>query len=374
MEQFQYSDEHGALRETVRQFIEKSSQETAVRELMADERGYDPAVWEQMAQEIGLQGLIIPEEYGGGGFGFLELGIVCEEMGRRLLCAPYLSTAVLAAGALNHCAGDVHKKELLTRIAAGEAIATLAHAEPGDRWSANQIEMQAERAGDEWTLNGVKTPVIDGQLADIILVAARADSGLGLFSVDPGAAGLNRSALPPLDPTRKLARLEFQKAAATRIDDGEDITGRLESALLETLVALTSEQYGGNQFVLEMATDYAKSRFQFGRPIGSYQSIKHHCADMLVAAEFSKTAVQNAAWTADHRREDLLEAVCLAKSHSSEAYFDACNTNIQIHGGMGFTWEHPAHLYLKRAIASEKLFGDAASYRARLGDLIGVSS
>lgn len=374
MEQFQYTDEHGVLRETVRQFIEKKSEEATVRELMATERGYDPATWSQMAEEIGLQGLIIPEEYGGGGFGFTELGIVCEEMGRRLLCAPFLSTAVLAATTLNHCAEPAHKKELLSRIAAGEAIATLAHAEPGNRWDAAAIQMQADPHGDGWQLNGLKTPVIDGHVADFILVAARTATGVGLFRVDADAAGMTRTALPPLDLTRKLAAIEFENTAAVRIDAGGDVSKSLDTALLETTAALCSEQYGGNQFVLEMATDYAKSRYQFGRPIGSYQAIKHHCANMLVAAELSKTAVQFAAWCADHKRDDFLEAVCLAKSHCSKAYFEACNTNIQIHGGMGFTWELPAHLYLKRSVSSEQLFGDPASFRAKLGDLLELTA
>lgn len=374
MELFQYSDEHDALRETVRQFIEKNSEETTVRELMASERGYDPATWKQMAQEIGLQGLIISEEYGGGGFGFLELGIVCEEMGRRLLCAPFLSTAVLAASTLNHCASAPNQKELLSRIASGDAIATLAHAEPGNRWDARSIQMQAKQDGEGWRLNGSKSHVLDGSLADIVLVAARTPEGLALFRVDPDAEGLTRTNLPALDPTRKLAALEFENTLAVRIDSGSDIEANLQTALDETVVALSAEQSGGTQLVLEMATDYAKSRFQFGRPIGSYQSIKHHCANMLVASELSKTAVQFAAWCADFARGDLVEAVCLAKSQCSRAYFNVCNTNIQVHGGMGFTWEHPAHLYLKRATGSEQLFGQPTSFRARLGDLLELES
>jgi alkylation response protein AidB-like acyl-CoA dehydrogenase len=366
---FKFTDEHEELRATVRAFLTERSDEQAVRTLMASDQGYDPAVWTQMAEELGLAGLIIPEQYGGAGFGYVELLIVMEEMGRALLCAPYLGTAVFAANALIECADDATQEELLTGIAAGRTIATVAFAEPNGRWDIAGVEMQARAKGDGFELDGTKSLVLDGHTADVLLVIARTDNGIELLRVDADAEGLTRTLIPTLDITRKLATLEFAATPATRISSG-DATAGLEKALAKTLAALSAEQIGGAQMCLEMATQYAKERLQFGRPIGSFQAIKHKCADMLVAVEFGKSAAYNACFAAAEDSADLAEAAAMAQSYCSEAYFHAAADNIQIHGGMGFTWEHPAHLYFKRAKSSDLLFGDAAHHREVLGDLI----
>ena len=213
--------------------------------------------------------------------------------------------------------------------------------------------------------------MLDGHVADTLLVAARTDDGLGLFRVDARAEGLSRALVPSLDTTRKLATVELAATPAQLVSRG-DQTANLERALALTVCALAAEQVGGAQRCLEMATDYAKTRLQFGRPIGSYQAIKHKCADMLVAVEFAKSAAYAACFAAANDAADLLEAAALAKAYCSEAYFQVAAENIQIHGGMGFTWEHPAHLYFKRAKASDLLFGDAAHHRERLADLVGI--
>jgi alkylation response protein AidB-like acyl-CoA dehydrogenase len=365
-----FTDEHDELRATVRKFFADQSDEQAVREHMATERGWSVEVWKRMAEQIGLAGLIVPEEYGGAGFGYVELCIVMEEMGRSLACAPYLAT-VTATNALLQCADDAAKRALLPGIASGETIATLAYVEPNGRWDLSGIEMRARPKNEEWLLDGSKSWVLDGHTADAILVVARTDAGLELFRVDADAAGLERTALPELDLTRKLADLGFSATPATKVGRG-DQTAALERVLALTIAALAAEQVGGAQVCLDMATEYARTRLQFGRPIGSFQAIKHKCADMLVEVEFARTAAYNACFCAAEDPDEILEAAPLAKAYCSEAFFHAAAENIQIHGGMGFTWEHPAHLYFKRAKASELLFGDPAHHREVLAERIGL--
>ena len=368
---FSFTDEHEELRATVRAFLEERSDEQAVREHMATERGFDPDVWAQLAEQLGLAGLIVPEEYGGAGFTYVELLVAMEEMGRALLCSPFLGTAVQSANALLACADEATRKELLVEIAAGRKVVSLAHAEPGGRWDLGAIELRARAKNGGFELDGKKAWVLDGHVADVLLVVARTDEGLGLFRVDAGAEGLTRSLVPSLDLTRKLAHVELAATPAKQVSSG-DQTAALERVLALTVAALAAEQVGGAQKCLEMATDYAKTRLQFGRPIGSYQAIKHRCADMLVAVELAKSAAYNACFGAAQGEEDFLESAALAKSACSEAYFHAAADTIQIHGGMGFTWEHPAHLYFKRAKASELLFGDAAHHRQVLAELVGI--
>ncbi|MBW2295867.1 MAG: acyl-CoA dehydrogenase family protein [Deltaproteobacteria bacterium] len=372
-----FTDEHEELRATVRGLLRDQSDEQAVRTQMETERGWDDEVWRQLAEQVGLTGLIIPESYGGAGFGYAELCVVAEEMGRALLCAPFLSTAVMATNALLHCATDAAKSELLPGIAAGATTATLAYADENGRWDLAGIEMMAQEKDGGWVLDGTKCWVLDGHTADVILVAARTSTGLELFRVAGDAAGLSRESVPALDLTRKLAKLTFAATPATRQSEGDQTQG-LERALALTLTALAAEQVGGAQWCLETAVEYAKTRLQFGRPIGSFQAIKHKCADMLVEVEFAKSAAYNACWSAADCIEtgdgwdDFLEAAHLAKAFCSEAYYHAAAENIQIHGGMGFTWEHPAHLYFKRAKASELLLGDASHHREALADKLGI--
>ena len=367
---FEFSDEHGELRRTVRDFLEKESDESRVRELMMSERGYDPATWSRMAEELGLVGLIVSERHGGAGFGMVELAIVAEEMGRVLLCAPYLSSAVLATSALEYAADEAAQNEILPRLAAGQAIGTLAFSEQASPWDLSTIAMTAEPDAETFHLSGEKCYVLDGHVANEILVAARVDGALGLFHVAGDASGLTREVLPPLDPTRKLAALRFANTPARRIASG-DVSTALDRALIRAIVALSAEQLGGAQRILEMATDYAKTRLQFGRPIGSYQAIKHQCADMLVEVEFARSAVYSAAFADEEDLRTTSTAARMAKSYCSEAYMRAASQNIQIHGGMGFTWEHGAHLYYKRAKASELLFGSPSSHREKMADALG---
>jgi alkylation response protein AidB-like acyl-CoA dehydrogenase len=369
---FAFSEEQDELRKAVRRFLEDKSPETEVRRLMDTEDGYDTAVWKQMAEQLGLQGLAIPEEFGGSGYTYVELIVVLEEMGRALLCAPYFSSVALAANLLLVAGDDAAKKDYLPGIAAGTTIATVALAEASGRWDEAGVQLTATGSGDSWTLTGEKSYVLDGHTANLVLVAARTSAGVSVFAVDKGAEGFTATSLPTMDQTRKQAKLSFDATPARLI--GADGAGW--AAVSKTLdlaaVALAAEQVGGAQRVLDMAVAYAKERVQFGRPIGSFQAIKHKCADMLLEVESAKSAAYYAGWAAAEDNDELPVVASLAKSYCSEAYFHAAAENIQIHGGIGFTWDYPAHLYFKRAKSSELLFGDPSYHRELLAQRIGI--
>jgi alkylation response protein AidB-like acyl-CoA dehydrogenase len=334
--------------------------------------GFDSDVWKQMADLLGLQGLMIPEEYGGAGFGFIEMGIVFEEMGRILMCAPLFSTAVLATGALL-ASGDENAKRLyLPSLASGETVATLAVTEGVGRWEEEAITTWARREGDNWHLNGVKTFVVDGHLATLMLVAARSDAGVSLFAVDAEAPGLCVTPMETLDQTRKLSEVRLDNVSARLIGDEGKAWPSIVHVLNLAAVALAAESAGGAQHCLEMSVSYAKIRKQFGRVIGSFQAIKHKCADMLLEVESAKSAAYYAMWAADEESGELPVAASLAKSFCTEAYFHVAAETIQIHGGIGFTWDHSAHLYFKRAKSIELLFGDPAFHRELMAQRLGV--
>jgi alkylation response protein AidB-like acyl-CoA dehydrogenase len=369
---FAFSEEQEELRRTVRAFLEQKSPSAEVRRLMETDEGYDPAVWEQMGSQLGLQGLAIPEEYGGSGYSYVELIVVLEEMGRSLLAAPYFSTVALAANAILHSGDDAAKKELLPGIASGETIATLAMTEDSGRWDAEGITATATKSGDGYTIDGHKMFVLDGHTANLIIVAAKTGDNVSLFTVAGDADGLTRTALATMDQTRKQARLEFSGTPAKLLGTEGEGWPVLSRVLDLAAVALAAEQVGGAQMCLDMSVDYAKVRVQFGRPIGSFQAIKHKCADMLLEVESAKSAAYYAGWAAAELNDELPTVASLAKAYCSDAYFHAAAENIQIHGGIGFTWEHDAHLYFKRAKSSQLLLGDPTYHRELLAQRIGI--
>jgi len=369
---FAFSEEQEELRRSVHRFLEDKSPMTEVRRLMETTEGVDPAVWEQLTKQLGLHALTIPEEYGGAGFGYVELIVVLEEMGANLLCAPYFSTVALGANALLSSGDEGAKKDLLRRIAEDGATATLAFTEDTGRWDADGITLAATQSAGSWKLDGHKSFVIDGHSAELVLVAARSGQGLSLFAVEGDASGLTRTPLATMDQTRKQARLEFASTPARLIGDDGAAAPVLARTLDLAAVALAAEQVGGAQRCLDMAVDYAKTRIQFGRPIGSFQAIKHKCADMLLEVESAKSAAYYAGWAAAEDSEELPVVASLAKSYCSEAFFHAAAENIQIHGGIGFTWEHDAHLYFKRAKSSELMLGDPSYHRELLAQRIGI--
>ena len=374
---FAFSEEQEELRRTVRQFLEAKSPSTEVRRLMDTEEGYDPAVWNQMGAELGLQGLHIPEQFGGQGFSFVELAIVLEEMGRVLLCAPFFSTVVLAANAILNAGSEADQQSLLPGIASGETVATLAFTEPSGRWDAAAIAMEASQVGDDWVLSGEKMFVIDGMTADLVVVVARlagstGTDGISFFTVAGDAPGLVRTPLATMDQTRKQARLVFSETRATPLGVPGQGWPALSKTLDQAAVGIANEGVGGAQFVLDMSVEYAKVRVQFGRPIGSFQAIKHKCADMLLEVESGKSAAYYAAWAAAEDNDEMPAVAALAKAYVSDAFFHCAAENIQIHGGIGFTWEHDAHLYFKRAKSSELLLGDATYHRELLAQRVGI--
>jgi alkylation response protein AidB-like acyl-CoA dehydrogenase len=358
-------DGHGELREVVRDFLAKESPEAEVRRAMVAPEGFDRALWRRLS-EIELPGIAIPEQYGGQGFGFEELAVVLEEAGRSLLCAPYLSSAVLAAQTLLASGDEEAKADLLPPIACGEVIASLALAEDAGRWDEAGVALRADGGGLEFTLTGVKSFVLDGHTADMLLVAGRTAAGVTLFGVDAGAPGLTRTPLEALDLTRKLARVEFDGVPARRIGPDGGAWPVLAHVLDLASVALGAEQVGGAQRCLEMSVQYAKVREQFGRPIGSFQAIKHKCADMLLQVESSRAAVRHTAAAVETSPDELPRLAPVVKSYCSESYSAVSAETIQVHGGIGFTWEHPAHLYFRRAKSSELLFGSPAYHRELL--------
>ena len=366
------------LREAVREFLDAKSPESAVRAAMQTQQRHDPAVWDQMACQLRLPGLALPSEYGGDGFGLTELEVVLEEMGAALLCSPFFATVVLAAQTLLASGDEAACARYLPGIAAGQTIATLAAAEGNASWDPAMVAVRAERvkgdgeAAGGWSLTGKKSFVIDGAIADLVLVVARSTAGPALFAVDRGAPGLRAEPMTTLDPTRAMATLTFYQVPAVLVG-AEGQGGRLMSRVLDlACVALAAEQAGGARRCLEMSAGYARTRFQFGRPIGSFQAVKHKCADMLVRVELAEATAREAARLADEAAAESGVAAATAHICSSQAYLFAATENIQVHGGIGFTWEHPAHLYFRRAKSSELLFGGPALYYERLLDRLGI--
>ena len=370
------SAEQRELRDSVRRFLADRAPMSRVRELMETPDGTDRQVWQQAGAQLGLPGIAIPEAYGGAGFTFAEQAIVLEELGAALYGGPYLASAVLAATALLSASDEVARRELLPGIASGQTVATLAFTEDDGSWDPEAIRLAATRGegspDSPWMLDGHKSFVLDGHTADLILVVAAAGPGLSLFAVDPGAVGLDRRVLPTLDQTRKLARLEFDAVPGRLIGAPGEAGGVLGRTLDVAAIALAAEQLGGAQRALDMAVGYAMTRHQFGRPIGSFQAIKHRCADLLLEVESLRSAVAYAAAAVAENSAEVPVVAALAKAYASDVYFHVAAENIQIHGGIGFTWEHDAHLYFKRAKSSELFLGDASYHREHLAERIGL--
>jgi len=358
-----FTEEHRALRASVREFLEARSPEAEVRRVADTPDGFDPEVWKQLAEMLGLPGLVVPEELGGSGAGFVELGIVLEEMGRALLPAPFFSTVVLGAGALL-LSGDVAAQQAyLPALCEGRLRATLAVAEDAGPWSLDRVQTTARPSGEGWVIDGVKDHVLDGATAHLVLVLARVGEEPALFAVDGSADGLVRTRLDTLDLTRRQARIELAGTPAALVGGLGEGWRVVEQVLDRALASLAAEQAGGARRVLEMAAAYARERVQFGRPIGSFQAIKHRCADMLIDVERADVAAARALWSVDFAPEELPVAARVAKAFCSDAYFDAAAANIAVHGGIGFTWEHPAHLYFRRAKSAQLQFGSPAHHR-----------
>jgi alkylation response protein AidB-like acyl-CoA dehydrogenase len=377
---FRLNDEQESLQQSARSFLKEHSGPEQIRAAMQNPAGFDSETWRQISKELGWPSLHIPEAYGGIGLGHVDLAVLLEATGEALLCSPLFSTVALAANTILEVGSEEQKLAHLPRIAEGEQTATLAFAEASGRWDAEGIETSATADGEDFILEGHKSQVVDGSTADQILVVARrpgsiGEEGLSVFMISGDRPGVSRKTLPTMDQTRRLADLELDGVRVS----GSDLLGKpggawpgLRRMLDLAAIALAAEQVGGATRCLEMAVTYSKEREQFGRPIGSFQSLKHKCADMFVAVESARSALYYAACVADDGSDDLTTNASLAKAWCSEAYFQCAAESIQIHGGVGFTWEYDPHLHFKRARASERWLGDPSYHRERLAKAIGL--
>jgi len=368
---FNFTDEQREFRSVLRRFLEDKSSTTEVRRLMETDEGCDPEVWRQLSQELGLTAIHIPESYGGQGFGVGELAIAVEEMGRALLCAPYFASTVLAATAILKAGSEDQKQLMLPDIASGETVATLALAEDSGAWDTSGVAMIATANGDKFTLEGTKSFVLDGCTAGVIVVVARkagsrGDDGVSFFTVAGDAAGLKRAQLNSMDPTRKLARLTFSGVEAELLGEEGGAAGPLAETLDVAAICLANEMVGGAERLRESAVEYANMRVQFGRAIGSFQTLKHKAADMLLETELAKSAAYYAAAAADEHDEEVSALASLAKAAAADVYMQTAVHTVQIHGGIGFTWDNDTHLWFKRAKSSEVFLGGSAYHRERM--------
>jgi alkylation response protein AidB-like acyl-CoA dehydrogenase len=355
--QFGLSESQQILKDTARKFFAGESPIAAVRKAMETETAHDAALWTKLAEQ-GFTGIITPEEYGGMGLGKVELVLLMEEAGYALLPGPFFSTVALAGSVIDACGMPEQKKKYLGRIAAGQARATLALVEAAGSWDPDGLKISA--AGGK--LNGTKLFVTDAAVADFIVVVASGD----IFVVDGKAPGLHIELMKGMDLARKIYAVEFKNTPAEKLGDSSGLAGALNVAT----AALCAEMTGGMQRTLELTVAYAKTRKQFGKPIGIFQAVQHLCADMYLETESSRSATYYAAWALEENIPDAAAAVSVAKIYASDASRNVGNHGIQVHGGMGFTWENDIHLYYRRAKASETMLGDAAFHRERIARLV----
>jgi alkylation response protein AidB-like acyl-CoA dehydrogenase len=355
--EFGLSESQQFLKDSARKFFAGECPSAEMRRLMETDTAYDAGLWSKLAEQ-GYTGIIFPEEYGGVGLGKVELMLLMEEAGRALLPGPFFSTVVLAGSVLEAAGNHDQKQRYLAPICRGEVRATVALVEASPSWNPGDVQLSAANG----KLNGGKLFVTDAAVADFIVVVARN----GVFVVDSKAPGLKISSMSGMDLTRKLYRAEFSNTPAEEIGG----TTNLPRAFDIATAALAAELVGGMQRILDITVEYAKTRKQFGKPIGMFQAVQHQCADMYLETESARSAVYYAGWTLEEKSPDAATAVSIAKMYASDAARTVGNRGIQIHGGMGFTWENDLHLYYRRAKASESAFGDATFHRERIAHLV----
>ena len=355
--QFGLSESQEFLKDSARKFFAGECPSAEMRRLMDTDSAYDAALWSKLTDQ-GYTGIIFPEEYGGVGLGKVELMLLMEETGRALLPGPLFSTVVLAGSVLEAVSTPANKKKYLAPICRGEARATVAILEASASWNPRDVHMNATNG----KLSGEKLFVSDAAIADFIIVAARN----GVFVVDSKARGLKISPMSAMDLTRKLYVVEFGNTPAEEIGAATDLPRAFDIAT----AALAAELVGGMQRTLDITVEYAKTRKQFGKPIGMFQAVQHQCADMYLETESSRSAVYYAGWALGENSPDAATSVSIAKMYASDAGRTVGNRGIQIHGGMGFTWENDLHLFYRRAKASETAFGDATFHRERIASMV----
>lgn len=374
--EFAFSDEQDMIRTSAEGFLAEISDSAAVRAAMASDLGHDPAVWRRLSEEMVWPAIHIPEQYGGLGLGFVELAILLEQMGRRLFCSPFFASACLATPALLLAGNEAQKVRWLPQLAAGSLTATLAYASD-NRWGVDAVQATARAEGEGFVLDGVLRNVVDGHSAGLLIVAARGEQGTSLFAVDAATPGVTRSLKPTLDQTRKLAEVTLAQVYLgpdALLGEAGQGAALLQTVLQLACVSLAAEQTGGAQQALDLTLAYTAERQQFGRAIAGFQAIKHRAADMMLEVECARSAAYYAACVAEEAlfagdqavAGELPLAAALAKARCSEAFFHCAAESIQLHGGVGFTWEYDPHLYFKRARASEAFLGSPSWHRERI--------
>ncbi|MBZ5617505.1 MAG: acyl-CoA/acyl-ACP dehydrogenase [Acidobacteriia bacterium] len=356
--QFGLTETEQMLQHTARSFFTSECPIAEVRRLMEIDGAYDEELWRKIV-EHGWTGIIFDEESGGMGLGLVEMAVAAEEMGRALLPGPYFSTVFVAGALLNALPQGGNG---LKAICEGRARATLALLEENACWETGGVGMELRNG----RLSGTKLLVPDAATADLLLCVARSSHKVVVAQVCSSARGVSIRRMPSIDRTRQLYSVAFDEAPAEVLARGDQAQAALDRAMDVATVALVAEMVGGMQRILELSVEYAKTRKQFGKAIGQFQSVQHQCADMLLLTESSRSAAYYAAWALNQGAADARTAVSVAKAYASEAYRDVGNRGIQVHGGMGFTWENDIHLYYRRAKASEIAFGDAAFHRERI--------
>ncbi len=382
--EFSFTQEQKMIRDTAQAFLAEVSTSDGIRSAMETERGFDQKVWNRICEEMYWQAIHIPEEYGGMGLGYVELVVLLEQMGQRLLCSPFFSTVCLGANALLTCGTNQQKHEYLSQICEGRLTATLAYTSSNGRWDALALQTIVIPKGDDYVLNGTYRYVLDGHTADLLIVAARiegsiGEEGISLFAVESDTPGMTRTWLPTMDQTRKQAEIVMENVVLTHANlMGEYATAwpNLSKIIQLATIAAAAEQVGGSQQVLDLTVAYTKDRVQFGRPVGAFQAVKHQAADMMQRTEVARSAIYYAACIAEEATtggvlaNELSEAASVAKSYCSDSYFKNAGDAIQLHGGVGFTWEYDAHLFFKRAKSSELFLGNGAYHREQIAKML----
>jgi len=381
---FSFTEEQQMIRDTAEAFLAEVSTSEAIRAAMITERGYDPALWQRITSEMYWQAIHIPEQYGGMGLGYVELVAMLEQMGRYLLCSPFFSTVCLGTNALLIAGSEQHKADYLARICDGSLTATLAYTGSGGHWGSDAVQVIAGKQGQNYQLNGTLRYVPDGHTADLLIIAARTagsagDEGISLFALPAASAGVTRRYLPTMDQTRKQAEISLDNVsvpASALMGEEAKAWPQLQKIIQLATIAVAAEQMGGAQQVLDATVAYTKERVQFGRPVAGFQAVKHRAAEMMLKTEVSRSAVYYAACIAEEALHggplaiELEEAASVAKAYCSDAYFQNAGDAIQLHGGVGFTWEYDVHLYFKRAKSSEIFLGNAAIHRENIARLL----
>jgi alkylation response protein AidB-like acyl-CoA dehydrogenase len=369
---FDLSETQKLFKRSARELFAQECPPALVREMIEKGEPYSEGLWTKLVEQ-GWTGLIFPEEVGGMGLSTVELAVAFEEMGRALVPGAFLSTVPLAGSLIDRAGSDAHREKYLQAIADGTAKATVALLEESARWDAEAVKLAAADAQDGLKLNGTKLFVSDAAAADFLIVVARAGSEIVLALVERGAAGLTVKPMASIDGTRNLYEVGFEDvavAAANVLARGDRAREALGYAMDVATLALSAEMVGGMQWALDTTVEYAKTRKQFGKPIGQFQAVQHHCANMLLMTESARSAVYYAAWVMGNDTESAPVAISIAKAYASDAYREVGNLAIQVHGGIGFTWDENLHFYYKRAKASELMFGDATYHRERIAKLV----